>query len=88
MAGGAAGGHCVRGGASKRLDQRKRKEAMASSPCSEATADEQDVEEEAVVEIGGDGDSGGALADRGVALQGDEDGVLEQGKFNERRRNT
>jgi hypothetical protein len=88
MAGGAAGGHCVRGGASKCSDQRKRKEAMASSPYSEAMADEQDDEEEATVEIGGDGDSGGALADRGAAPQCDEDGVLEQGKFDERWRNT
>jgi hypothetical protein len=29
--------------------------------------------------------SGGAPADRGAALQGDEDGVLEQGKFDEQR---
>jgi hypothetical protein len=32
--------------------------------------------------------SGDAPADRGAAPQGDEDGVLEQGKFDERRRNT
>jgi hypothetical protein len=37
---------------------------MASSPCSDATTDERGGEEEAVTEIGGDSDSGGALPDR------------------------
>jgi hypothetical protein len=31
---------------------------------------------------------GGAPANRGAAPQGDEDGVLVQGKFDEHRRNT
>jgi hypothetical protein len=83
MDGGAVGVHCVRDGTSKRSDQWKRKEAMASSPCSEAIVDERDDEEEATLEIGGDGDSCGAPADRGAAPQGDEDGVLEQGEFDE-----
>jgi hypothetical protein len=57
--------------------------ATTSSPCSEATTNEWDGEEEAAVEIGGGGDSGGASVDMGAAPQGDEDGVLEQEEFDE-----
>jgi hypothetical protein len=55
MASGDAGGHLMPWRRNQVLGLGEEEGAMASSPCSEATADERDDEEEAVIEIGGNG---------------------------------
>jgi hypothetical protein len=68
MAGRAAGGHYKPQRRNQALGPREEEGAMASSPCSEATADERDGEEEAVAEIGGNGGLGWCSSRQGQEL--------------------
>jgi hypothetical protein len=62
------------------------KEGVAAFlPCSEATAEKMDGGDVALAEFGGGGELGRHSSGRSAAPQGDEDGVLVQRMFDERR---
>jgi hypothetical protein len=69
MAGGAGGGDGSPRLRILSLGPEEEKEPVASSPCREATAEEQDGEEEVAAEIGGDGELGRRSGGQGHELR-------------------